>query len=288
MFKNIPNRQRVGLIWTITLMAIAISLIVHWGIIDTYVPDSGLVQNSLLAMGAAFTFSLLFVGWPVARMLDRCVISYNQIKADLDDDLVTDKYQKIANLFSGKVVNDGTWVTRFVKRTVKAKTSNLSQKLEVKYWLNLLYDDLVRPIKMMHYMAGMLVKLGLIGTFLGLVVSLAQNFSQLGSGFDEAIGLAIVTGMVDGLSTAFLTTLLGMVLGGVVLDYLATSMQNKAEEIVGDVEVQYRSIVTTNVNDEKAMAEIFALMKDMDYESFIHGEALEKLHANYGEADEDE
>ncbi|MEM8713315.1 MAG: MotA/TolQ/ExbB proton channel family protein [Planctomycetota bacterium] len=96
--------------------------------------------------------------------------------------------------------------------------------------ISLLHTKLQARTRVVSLSASVLVTYGLIGTILGLMVMMSKLSEQVGSMADSANGDFIGTlfgedGALSGLDTAFITTLIGAALGGVLLRVLTSVVE---------------------------------------------------------------
>jgi len=100
--------------------------------------------------------------------------------------------------------------------TIAKHDPNVSQDSLV----TLLYSRMMARAKIVDVLAGVLVSLGLIGTVVGLISmtnGLGQTLESLGDSSDAANLMSGLRTTMAGLGTAFYTTLVGAILGSVVL-----------------------------------------------------------------------
>ena len=119
--------------------------------------------------------------------------------------------------------------------------SNLSQDSLV----TLLYSRMMAKSKMVDILGGVLVTLGLIGTIVGLISmtdGLSATLSSLGDDGEAADLLSGMRSTMFGLGTAFNTTLVGAILGSVVLRILNNVYTSNVDHLVTYV------ATTTEVN----------------------------------------
>ena len=89
--------------------------------------------------------------------------------------------------------------------------------------ITLLYSRMMAKSKMVDILSGVLVTLGLIGTIVGLISmtdGLSATLASLGEDGEAADLLSGMRSTMSGLGTAFNTTLVGAILGSVVLRIL--------------------------------------------------------------------
>ncbi len=100
-------------------------------------------------------------------------------------------------------------------------TPDIETLLEMEYaWLS-------RRTHAVEVLGNLLITLGLIGTVMGLTLTLSGLTSSLDSlGTDQDMLLAGLRSAMSGMGTAFYTTLLGAVLGGVLLRIFALITEN--------------------------------------------------------------
>ena len=97
--------------------------------------------------------------------------------------------------------------------------------LHVKDLIDAYYSTCEAPLRFVTSLAGLLVTLGLIGTILGLIVSvngLEAMMQSVGQADDGIFGG--VKDAIEGMSIAFYSTLFGSILGAVVIRLLAVSL----------------------------------------------------------------
>lgn len=89
--------------------------------------------------------------------------------------------------------------------------------------VTLLYSRMMARAKIVDVLSGVLVSLGLIGTVVGLISmtnGLGQTLESLGDSSDASSLMTGLRSTMSGLGTAFYTTLVGSILGSVVLRVL--------------------------------------------------------------------
>ena len=119
--------------------------------------------------------------------------------------------------------------------------SNLTQDSLV----TLLYSRMMAKSKMVDILGGVLVTLGLIGTIVGLISmtdGLSATLASLGDDGEAADLLSGMRSTMSGLGTAFNTTLVGAILGSVVLRILNNVYTSNVDHLVTYV------ATTTEVN----------------------------------------
>jgi hypothetical protein len=89
----------------------------------------------------------------------------------------------------------------------------------------------LRPIVMM---TGLLITLGLIGTVVGLI-ALISNMGDLVAGNDAESMIVGIQAVLAGMGTAFYTTLLGAIFGGVALRLLNAVVESASLRFLADL-----------------------------------------------------
>jgi len=99
--------------------------------------------------------------------------------------------------------------------------------LRIKDLVDSYYSALDVPLRTISMISGLMVTLGLIGTILGLIISIAglEDIMVHVEGLNKGV-LGGVRETIRGMSIAFYSTLLGSVLGAVVLRMLSASLTN--------------------------------------------------------------
>ncbi len=101
--------------------------------------------------------------------------------------------------------------------------------------VTLLYSKLMARSKMVDVLSGVLVSLGLIGTIVGLISmtnGLSDTLGSLGESGDASQLMTGMRGTMNGLGTAFYTTLVGAILGSVVLRILNNVYTSNVDHFV--------------------------------------------------------
>ncbi len=104
--------------------------------------------------------------------------------------------------------------------------------------ITLLYSRMMAKSKMVEILSGVLVTLGLIGTIVGLISMTDGLSSTLASLGDDGEAKDLLSGMrstMSGLGTAFNTTLVGAILGSVVLRILNNVYTSNVDHLVSYV-----------------------------------------------------
>lgn len=100
----------------------------------------------------------------------------------------------------------------------------------------LLQSRINSRIRITEIAGGVLVTLGLVGTILGLIASFGGIDTVLGNlGEDKSELLDGFTATLQGMGTAFYTTLLGSILGGVILRLLSSVVDTNADALVAQI-----------------------------------------------------
>jgi VIT1/CCC1 family predicted Fe2+/Mn2+ transporter len=104
--------------------------------------------------------------------------------------------------------------------------------------ITLLYSRMMAKCKIVEVLSGVLVSLGLIGTIVGLIAMTEGLSSTLESLGDDGNASGLLSGMrttMAGLGTAFYTTLVGAILGSVVLRVLNNVYTSNVDHLVSYV-----------------------------------------------------
>ena len=104
--------------------------------------------------------------------------------------------------------------------------------------ITLLYSRMMAKCKIVEVLSGVLVSLGLIGTIVGLIAMTEGLSSTLESLGDNGDASGLLSGMrttIAGLGTAFYTTLVGAILGSVVLRVLNNVYTSNVDHLVSYV-----------------------------------------------------
>lgn len=134
--------------------------------------------------------------------------------------------------------------------------------------ISLLQMKLLSRTKIIGFCSNILVTLGLVGTIMGLIFSTSGLGSVMESvGEDNNSLLAGMQETVNGMGTAFYTTLLGAILGGVFLRLLSNLSDSYVDLLVASVaeisEVYVLPILrrASRVKDKENQAKLIARLK---------------------------
>ncbi len=132
--------------------------------------------------------------------------------------------------------------------------------------VSLLYSKMMARSKMVEVLSGVLVSLGLIGTIVGLISmtnGLSGTLESLGEDGDATDLMAGMRTTMQGLGTAFYTTLVGAILGSVVLRVLNNVYTSNVDHFVSYIASLTEVRITPrlrkqsrNTNQEAVLGEI--------------------------------
>ena len=94
---------------------------------------------------------------------------------------------------------------------------------------------LMMPIQILHYVANMLILLGLIGTVIGFVIAVAGLGDSLAGGENLQRVQGVLGQIVTGMGVALFTTLVGAILGGLWLQLHYQILERAIAGLVVDV-----------------------------------------------------
>ncbi len=119
-----------------------------------------------------------------------------------------------------------------------ASIARFDDKFSQDSLITLLYSRMMAKSKIVDILSGVLVTLGLIGTIVGLISmtdGLSATLSSLGDDGQSKDLLAGMRSTMSGLGTAFNTTLVGAILGSVVLRILNNVYTSNVDHLVSYV-----------------------------------------------------
>jgi len=130
---------------------------------------------------------------------------------------------------------------RYLRKAARGKGG-----VDQEFSLSLLENRLLRRESWVQLTANLLVTLGMVGTILGLTAAMQGLASALGSiesslsleATESASPIAGLTLALEGMSTAFLTTLAGAVLGGLLLKALSHFSANLIEALLDQIRLK--------------------------------------------------
>lgn len=125
-----------------------------------------------------------------------------------------------------------------MSRTRSLKADGPAAAVSQDTLIEILHERLSAENRFIELFSSVLVTLGLIGTILGLMLmmsSLTDVMQAQGAGDGLLQALAASDGPLSGLGVAFMTTLIGAVLGGVVLRVLTAVVERHITDYVAEV-----------------------------------------------------
>ncbi|NEP81774.1 MAG: hypothetical protein F6K17_31195 [Okeania sp. SIO3C4] len=124
-----------------------------------------------------------------------------------------------------------------IQNLQQASENKLS--LEQDFSLNLIENKLLRKESWVGLFSNLMITLGMIGTILGLTTAisgLSEAMSSLGENFDNSNSPLIgLNDALSGMSSAFVTTLDGAILGGFFLKIISHSTTNLIEDLIDNI-----------------------------------------------------
>jgi len=210
--------------WVITLIVSMVVLIV---VAQSYVVAAITLDKS----GLSFFITLIFLAALVksyldVRYVDRQICLSNKQVKELWDVKKIDKF--IKNSSDGIFHNHIHNLHRIYVRDDAISQDNLVGFLQTNLFAT--------KLRVCELIAGLLVTMGLVGTVIGLIGSvggIGGVIDSIGNDSDALLGSMKET--LGGMGTAFYTTLLGAVLGGVVLKILNNIVENNINYLVAHV-----------------------------------------------------
>ena len=119
---------------------------------------------------------------------------------------------------------------------IRAKSIKLDGRLVDQFMLaGALRVRLMMPIHILHYVANMLILLGLIGTVVGFVIAVAGLGDSLAGGENLQRVQGVLGQIVTGMGVALFTTLVGAILGGLWLQLHYQILERAIAGLVVDV-----------------------------------------------------
>ncbi|ERN42373.1 hypothetical protein KR51_00008940, partial [Rubidibacter lacunae KORDI 51-2] len=167
--------------------------------------------------------------------------------------------------------------------------------IDQQFSLEIVENKLLRREGWVQLSSNLLITLGMIGTVLGLTIAMGQLSGTIaairdniaasadGSLPDLDAPIAGLSGALAGMSTAFLTTLLGAVLGGLTLKLLSHSTVNLIEDLVDNIRHKTEAEVIPALQREVWEREMLELARAHEsVKTFVDGASdVEQSLRNY-------
>tara|TARA_Y100000589_G_C27081455_1_gene599826 strand:- start:166 stop:1128 length:963 start_codon:yes stop_codon:yes gene_type:complete len=206
--------------WAITLLGTTILLTASYFI---EINGNSLIDEAMYIVIAGLGVVMLVLGYKNAVFLDRQKqLASEQVRILEQVSSFDDFFEKASpSIFQSHISN----LYEIALTHTDVSQDNL---------IEILHFRLAARNKTVNLFASVLITLGLIGTIVGLIImmsDLARDIRQ-GAGGDPAQLMRDLfdpqTGALGGLSTAFITTLLAAVIGGVILRVLSSVVDSSA------------------------------------------------------------
>lgn len=202
----------IWLLWASAATTIYLGLYLDTDILDFLSHDESKITWIII---------FLFLVGVLASFLLTVTITGEHIEATNQEELAAEK-GLMALEATGKKPKT---VNRFFESLKIVAMSNETPQIEV--LLDMEYSTLNRRSHTIEVLGNLLITLGLIGTVMGLTLTLTGLTSSLDAlGHDQDLLLEGLRKAMGGMGTAFYTTLLGAVLGGVLLRIFALITDN--------------------------------------------------------------
>jgi hypothetical protein len=261
MLSNSPKKLIWSLIWWIGILVAGLYTAYHFGYIQQILPMVPFVIATVGTIVAMFLYTLVvhvFRGTPALDRERHAYMTYrdHMARADLTAD------QKVAALFAGTVFTDGlenTAVATFIGRMTRSKATNGRYPIQLGAFSGLLVSGLQRSIIRISQYGGLLVKMGLLGTFLGVAVGLQTIDLSSVNGADIQAGLNVIATVLTSVGVAVLTSLVGM-FGNIILLMFHGKYEREIESMVDEIEAITLTDFEPIVNDDARMEQVNALL----------------------------
>lgn len=202
----------IWLVWASAATTIYLSLYLDTDILDFLSHDESKITWIII---------FLFLVGVFASFLLTITITGEHIEAANQEELAAEK----GLMGLEKTGKKAKTVNTFFKSLKIVATSNETPQIEV--LLDMEYATLNRRSHTIEVLGNLLITLGLIGTVMGLTLTLTGLTTSLDAlGQDQDLLLQGLRKAMGGMGTAFYTTLLGAVLGGVLLRIFALITDN--------------------------------------------------------------
>ena len=132
--------------------------------------------------------------------------------------------------------NSPEWTASSYFKKLRIKSEKLGGRtLDQTMLASALRVRLMMPIQILHYVANMLILLGLIGTVVGFVIAVAGLGDSLAGGENLQRVQGVLGQIVNGMGVALFTTLVGAILGGLWLQLHYQLLEKAIAGFVVDV-----------------------------------------------------
>jgi len=211
-------------IWLVILSIISVIVTAAFLLSSTY---QGLINWAMYAVISSLGVGLIIKGFFDARFLQRQTeLASSQIRLlEQVDNFEAFLTKSRPSIFRSHIEN---------LFTISKSHTDISQD----NLIELLHTRLLARNKVVELFSSILITLGLIGTILGLILMMDSLTEVMGSAsMDENLMKALVSenGPLSGLGVAFFTTLLGAILGGVVLRVLTSVVDTNIMEYTAHI-----------------------------------------------------
>ncbi|NEP45869.1 MAG: MotA/TolQ/ExbB proton channel family protein [Okeania sp. SIO2H7] len=219
------------LFWLVTFSLVSVGAIAYWVEVNH---DSNNNNNYTDQTGITYVIIALFL---IALLIN--ISNTLKIKWEFTN---VKKYGSESSLFKQHIQN-------------LEKSAQNSLQVDQEFLLEIMENRLSRRENWVQIFAGLLITLGMIGTVLGLTLSMSglseaidgirvnMQSADMADPSNMAASLSGLGNALSGMSSAFITTLAGAVLGGLFLKILSHSTTNLIEDLLDNIrfltEVEY-------------------------------------------------
>jgi len=172
------------------------------------------------------------------------------------------EHNSLADIIQSSSVDkgDGSKISALIRKI--AKKSEENEDVDIENILRAYSLSLLSPCRYMKALAGILVTTGLIGTIIGLIGAidgLESALTQVGD--TDGIKAAMVE-TIGGMGTAFYTTLIGALFGGVFLKMLSAVADASVEKLNNEA-FSFIALEVTNFESGQESARILARIEQL-------------------------
>lgn len=217
---------------TQTLFKSGVTQAILWCVVVVGFAVASLIGLTTGALGATMTGLIVLFGIAGIALAFRFLSRVDQQRRQCEEDSVKMLQLPPQKLLQLQITHDSSWFRVIAVRAHCCKTEgnplNSHEALLSPY-----ISRLKEELSLLAAMAKLLPLAGLLGTVAGMALSLGSISSGLQKAGDlEAISSSLKE-TLSGMGLAFNTTLVAIVLGGVILSPLVNVAKNRVEELLG-------------------------------------------------------
>lgn len=273
MFKNRVYKNTINFFFALAVVVTGLAVIARTEVADYLIPEYQSVAFWATMIILVFALIATLGAFREGYRQDRERQNVRILRAHLDRNDVNAEV-KLAELFTGNIgLNPKSMVARFVRRVGYSKLTNDAYRIDVESFADDLEIELDRPSSRIGKAATYMTRMGLFGTFFGLLSMQGLDWAILSQG-DLAATVGLLGGILAALATAFQTTIYGLFFN-MYISKMHDKLDENVVELTNEVTILFRTRVAPIVNDQERVKTVMQAWKEAKPDDFEKVETQE-------------